>query len=86
MDRGYAVQETFPHSDSFRFRWARLSLDNLSAQRTEKSVREALRELPGTLRETYGDILTRILRVTGNLFMKLSRGSALRNGPLPFAS
>ncbi|KAJ5092536.1 hypothetical protein NUU61_007406 [Penicillium alfredii] len=42
------------------FRWAQLSLDNLSAQRTAKSMREALRNLPGTLRETYASILERI--------------------------
>lgn len=47
-------------SNSRRFRWVQLSLDNLGAQRTARSIREALRKLPGTLRETYANILERI--------------------------
>ncbi|KAJ5594186.1 uncharacterized protein N7459_000394 [Penicillium hispanicum] len=42
------------------FRWVQLSLDNLCAQRTARSMREALRTLPGTLRETYANTLERI--------------------------
>lgn len=43
-----------------RFRWVQLSLDNLSTQRSVRAMREALRALPGTLRETYVNTLERI--------------------------
>jgi hypothetical protein len=43
-----------------RFRWVQLSLDNLSTQRSVRAMREALRILPGTLRETYANTLERI--------------------------
>ncbi|KAL1886818.1 hypothetical protein Plec18167_000753 [Paecilomyces lecythidis] len=42
------------------FRWAKLSVENLATCRTAKSIREALQTLPGTLRETYVQILERI--------------------------
>ncbi|KAJ5612966.1 hypothetical protein N7510_006160 [Penicillium lagena] len=42
------------------FRWAQLSLESLRTKRTPKAIREALRTLPGTLRETYVNILERI--------------------------
>ncbi|KAJ5826063.1 hypothetical protein N7474_003201 [Penicillium riverlandense] len=42
------------------FRWAQLSLDSLSTKRTPKAIRKALQTLPGTLRETYVNILERI--------------------------
>lgn len=43
-----------------RFRWVQLSLDNLSSQRTARAMRDALKTLPSTLRETYAGILERI--------------------------
>lgn len=52
--------QCFILSDTCRFRWVQLSLDNLSGQRTARLIREALRKLPGTLRETYASILERI--------------------------
>ncbi|KAJ5617810.1 hypothetical protein N7537_002924 [Penicillium hordei] len=42
------------------FRWVQLSLDNLSAQRSVRAMRQALKTLPGTLRETYANMLERI--------------------------
>ena len=61
MDRQLIhTQQSLILSDSRRFRWVQLSLDNLSTQRTARSIREALHRLPGTLRETYANILERI--------------------------
>jgi hypothetical protein len=48
------------HPNHPRFRWVQLSLDNLSTQRSVRAMREALRALPGTLRETYANTLERI--------------------------
>ncbi|KAJ5289055.1 hypothetical protein N7478_002085 [Penicillium angulare] len=42
------------------FRWTQLSIDNLCTQRTARSMREALRNLPGTLREMYASTLERV--------------------------
>ncbi|KAJ5791665.1 uncharacterized protein N7518_008676 [Penicillium psychrosexuale] len=42
------------------FRWVQLSLDNLSTQRSVRAMRQALQNLPGTLRETYASMLERI--------------------------
>ncbi|KAJ5692491.1 hypothetical protein N7462_001914 [Penicillium macrosclerotiorum] len=42
------------------FRWVQLSMDNLKSQRTARSMRQALNDLPGTLRETYATTLERI--------------------------
>ncbi|EKV20000.1 Ankyrin repeat-containing domain [Penicillium digitatum] len=42
------------------FRWVQLSLDNLSTQRSVRAMRQALKTLPGTLRETYANMLERI--------------------------
>lgn len=47
-------------TNTSRFRWVQLSLDNLNAQRTARSMRSALHNLPGTLRETYVNTLERI--------------------------
>ncbi|KAJ5824125.1 NACHT nucleoside triphosphatase, partial [Penicillium robsamsonii] len=42
------------------FRWVQLSLDNLSTQRSVRAMRQALKNLPSTLRETYANMLERI--------------------------
>ncbi|KAJ5142809.1 uncharacterized protein N7515_001596 [Penicillium bovifimosum] len=42
------------------FRWVQVSLDNLSTQRSVRAMRQALQNLPGTLRETYATMLERI--------------------------
>ncbi|CAI7663745.1 unnamed protein product [Penicillium glandicola] len=42
------------------FRWVQLSLDNISTQRSVRAMRQALQNLPGTLRETYANMLERI--------------------------
>ncbi|KAJ5572097.1 hypothetical protein N7535_005757 [Penicillium sp. DV-2018c] len=42
------------------FRWVQVSLDNLSTQRSVRAMRQALKNLPGTLRETYATMLERI--------------------------
>ncbi|KAF2760203.1 hypothetical protein EJ05DRAFT_508765 [Pseudovirgaria hyperparasitica] len=42
------------------FRWAQLTLSHLTSQRTGKAMRNALRDLPRTLKEIYANILTRI--------------------------
>ncbi|KAJ6125209.1 hypothetical protein N7471_012526 [Penicillium samsonianum] len=42
------------------FRWVQLSLDNISSQRSVRAMRQALKNLPGTLRETYANMLERI--------------------------
>ncbi|KAJ5374002.1 NACHT nucleoside triphosphatase [Penicillium concentricum] len=42
------------------FRWVQLSLDNLSTQRSVRAMRQALKNLPSTLRETYANMLGRI--------------------------
>ncbi|KAJ5788495.1 hypothetical protein N7457_003485 [Penicillium paradoxum] len=39
------------------FRWVQLSLENLSTQRSVRAMRQALKNLPGTLRETYASML-----------------------------
>ncbi|KAJ5614448.1 hypothetical protein N7528_008102 [Penicillium herquei] len=42
------------------FRWTQLSMDNLCTQRTARAMRQALRNLPGTLREMYASALERV--------------------------
>ncbi|KAJ5725899.1 uncharacterized protein N7483_007256 [Penicillium malachiteum] len=42
------------------FRWTQLSMDNLCTQRTARAMRQALQNLPGTLREIYASALERV--------------------------
>ncbi|KAJ5509434.1 hypothetical protein N7527_011577 [Penicillium freii] len=48
------------HNADGSFRWVQLSLDNLNTQRSVRAMRQALKTLPGTLRETYANMLERI--------------------------
>ncbi|CAI7603055.1 unnamed protein product [Penicillium bialowiezense] len=54
------IETTLLQNADSSFRWVQLSLDNLSTQRSVRSMREALRSLPVTLRETYANTLERI--------------------------
>ncbi|KAJ5769256.1 hypothetical protein N7520_003815 [Penicillium odoratum] len=54
------IRKTLSDNAGGSFRWVQLSMDNLSAQRTTRSMREALRNLPGTLREMYAKTLDQI--------------------------
>ncbi|KAJ5161099.1 hypothetical protein N7492_006491 [Penicillium capsulatum] len=54
------IEDTLLRNADGSFRWVQLSLDNLNAQRTARSMRSALNNLPVTLRETYVQTLERI--------------------------
>ncbi|KAJ6114674.1 hypothetical protein N7486_000452 [Penicillium sp. IBT 16267x] len=54
------IQKTLSDNADGSFRWVQLSMDNLCTQRTTRSMREALRNLPGTLREMYAKTLDQI--------------------------
>ncbi|OQE39061.1 hypothetical protein PENCOP_c007G09037 [Penicillium coprophilum] len=54
------IEHTLCRNADGSFRWVQLSLDNLSAQRSVRAMRQALKNLPSTLRETYADMLERI--------------------------
>ncbi|KGO76430.1 hypothetical protein PITC_073120 [Penicillium italicum] len=54
------IEYTLLRNADGSFRWVQLSLDNLSAQRSVRAMRQALKTLPGTLRETYANMLERI--------------------------
>ncbi|KAJ5459469.1 hypothetical protein N7530_011413 [Penicillium desertorum] len=54
------IEYTLLRNADGSFRWVQLSLDNLSTQRSVRAMRQALRNLPGTLRETYANMLERI--------------------------
>ncbi|KAJ5538442.1 hypothetical protein N7494_007921 [Penicillium frequentans] len=54
------IQRTLSKNADGSFRWVQLSMDNLCTQRTTRSMREALRNLPGTLREMYAKTLDQI--------------------------
>ncbi|CAG8039235.1 unnamed protein product [Penicillium olsonii] len=54
------IEKTLLRNADSSFRWVQLSLDNLSTQRSIRAMREALRSLPVTLRETYASTLGRI--------------------------
>ncbi|KAJ5920404.1 hypothetical protein N7516_011262 [Penicillium verrucosum] len=54
------IEVTLLRNADGSFRWVQLSLDNLSTQRSVRAMRQALKTLPGTLRETYANMLERI--------------------------
>ncbi|KAJ5909759.1 hypothetical protein N7504_004402 [Penicillium tannophilum] len=54
------IQKTLSDNANGSFRWVQLSMDNLCTQRTTRSMREALRNLPGTLREMYAKTLDQV--------------------------
>ncbi|KAJ5964304.1 uncharacterized protein N7479_004180 [Penicillium vulpinum] len=54
------IEYTLRRNADGSFRWLQLSLDNLSTQRSVRAMRQALKNLPSTLRETYANMLERI--------------------------
>ncbi|CAG8003460.1 unnamed protein product [Penicillium salamii] len=61
------IEKTLLRNADSSFRWVQLSLDNLSTQRSIRAMREALRSLPVTLRETYANTLERIAPADWNI-------------------
>ncbi|KAJ5918080.1 hypothetical protein N7454_010455 [Penicillium verhagenii] len=54
------IRKTLADNADGSFRWVQLSMENICAQRTARSMHSALRNLPGTLREMYAKTLDQI--------------------------